>query len=294
VPHPDLVDTARTDGQVNRIEIVSYSDNATVENVPPCLTRSGSSGATCGTQCFGPQFDCDNLAFTQLVSLGFGSGADLNGPLVTQLAERQGGIYMQDPNAAAVASGTVYDLKDFYAKAFGQLTSEFLLSDPKGALAPTQAASDPFTYTGCGDAMLTFTLGWNTPVTPGQLSLMVESPVGDLVVAGDPAVENSRRASWHFSRIRLPYHGAVERTWRGQIIRPHHLYVNGFVTDAFATPKQGTALVRREIHRLCPQGCKRVLYYESGRRTPQSVYEDALKDERQDGLIGGVVSETVN
>jgi hypothetical protein len=86
----------------------------------------------------------------------------------------------------------------------------------------------------------------------------------------------------------------VTGTWRGQIVRPHHLYVNGFVTDAFATPKEGTALVRREIHRLCSQGCKKVLYYESGRRSPKSVYQDALQLDKQAGLLGSVTAVTVD
>jgi hypothetical protein len=357
----DMMNTARSDGQVNTIGIVSYSDSATsdlamtnvdthlldaggpfetakahvatvgasgctaiakglqnavdllcpgnggtcqgfvppagtnsrkailvltdgVENVPPCLQTAGAAGGTCGSQCFGPPFDYTKLAQTQLVSVGFGSGADLNGPLLTLLAERQGGIYMQNPN------GPGYDLKDFYGKAFGSLTSEFVATDPKGLLPANQAASEPFEYNGCSDSTVTFDSGWNIGVTPGDLTLVVDGPNGDLVRAGDPGVQSSRRGLWHFSRVRLPYHGAASGNWRGQIIRPHRLYVNGFVTDAFASPKEGTVLVRREIHRLCPQGCKRVLYYEQGRLSPQSVYQNALQLEKQAGLVGTVTT----
>lgn len=273
-------------GTNSRKAILVMTDG--IENVPPCLQPSGATGPTCGTQCFGAQFTYDNLAFTQLVSVGFGSGSELNGPLLTQVAERQGGIYMQNPNTVG------YDLKDFYGKAFGTLTSEFLATDPKGLLPANQAASEPFEYNGCGDSMVTFDSGWNMSVTPGDLSLVVDSPNGDLVRAGDPAVENSRRSLWHFSRVRLPYHGATIGNWRAQIIRPHHLYFNGFVTDAFASPKDGTSLVRREIHRLCPEGCKKVLYYESGRRSPDSVYRDALLLEKQAGLLGSISTVTVD
>jgi hypothetical protein len=357
----DMLDTNRTDGQKNRIGVVSYSDNASIdmqmtdadpnllavngpletaknniaaqgpagctgigkaiqkavdilcppapgncstftppqgtntrkailvmtdgiENVPPCLQPAGANGGTCGNQCFGASFDYNNLAFTQVVTVGFGSGADLNGPLLTQVAERQGGIYMQNPNANG------FDLKNYFTKAFGELTSEFVLIDPKGTLPAAQPATEPFTYGGCTDSVLTFSSGWNQSVTPGDLTLVVETPNGDLVSTSDPAVQNSRRALWHFSRVRLPYHGANSGTWRGQIIRPHHQYVNGFVTDAFADPKEGTALIRREIHRLCPQGCKKILYYEFGRKTPQSVYRDALQAEKQAGLLGTITT----
>lgn len=352
----DLMDTNRTDGQINRLGVVSYSDNATIdmaitnvdthlrdpggplataisnitatgangctaigkglqkaidilcptasggncqgfssatgnprkailvmtdgiENIPPCLQPSGPAGPTCGNQCFGAQFDYDKLAFTQLVSVGFGSSTDLNAPLLTLLAERQGGIFIQNPNTPG------NDLKNVFAKAFGQLTSEFLLMDPKGTLPANEAATDPVEYTGCADSMLTFTSGWNVGVTPGDLTLVVDNPAGDLVLRGDPRVEYSQQHLWHYSRVRLPYRGAVSGTWRAQIIRRHRVYLNGFTPDGFANIKEGTALVRREIHRLCPQGCKRVLHYEGSRRFPQSAYADALKLERQAGAV---------
>jgi len=103
-------------------------------------------------------------------------------------------------------------------------------------------------------------------------------------------VEHSRQHLWSYSRVRLPYRGAVSGTWRGQIIRRHHQYVNGFTTDAFADPKEGITLIRREIHRLCPQGCKRVLYFEEGRRSPDSVYRDALQLEKQSGAVALVAN----
>ena len=255
-----------------------------VENVPPCLQPAGAAGGTCSAQCFGPQFGYDNLANTQLVSVGFGSGSDLNAPLLTMVSERQGGIFIQNPNTAT------NDLKDFFTKAFGGLTSEFLLFDPKGTLAANQPASDPFEYSGCSDSMLTFASGWNTSVTPGELTLIVDAPNGDLVRGASPAIDSSQQSLWHYSRVRLPYKGQRSGTWRGQIIRPHQLFVNGFTTDAFAAPKDGTTLVRREIHRLCPDGCKRVLYYENGRRSPQSAYRDALKLEQQAGLVASIIT----
>jgi hypothetical protein len=359
----DLMNTSRADGQVNRVGVVSYSDNATtdmaltntdshlkdpggpletaisniaatgpggctaigkgiqaavdilcpggtcqgfssttgnarkailvmtdgIENVPPCLQPAGPTGGTCSNQCFGAQFNYDNLAFTQLVSVGFGSGTDLNGPLLTLLAERQGGIYMQNPN-----SSPANDLKNFYAKAFGQLTSEFLLMDPQGLLPASQAATDPVKYNGCGDSILTFASGWNTGVTPGDLTLVIDNPSGDLVLPHDPEVQNSQQGLYHYSRVNLPYKGAVSGTWRSQIVRRHQIYVNGFTTDAFANLKQGTVLIRREIHRLCPQGCESVLYYEHGRRTPQSVYRDALDLDRLGGALQAVDVATTN
>jgi hypothetical protein len=268
-------------GDNDRKAILLLTDG--VENIAPCLQPAGPSGASCGNQCFGAPFDLEKLEFTQLVAVGFGNTSNLNGPLLTLVAERQGGIYLQNPNAPGD------DLKDFFAKAFANLSSEFLMLDPKGTLAPDAAASETVEYNGCSDSMLTFTSGWHQPIPPGDLKLLVTTPSGDLVRAGDPGIEASRQGLWDFSRIRLPYRGAVSGTWRAQLVRPHSAYVNGFAPDAFADPDEGTALVRREIHRLCPEGCKRVLLFESALlRSGASAYRAAVKAEKDAGLLGSV------
>jgi len=267
-------------GDNDRKAILLLTDG--VENVAPCLKPAGASGASCGSQCFGAKFDLEKLEFTQLVAVGFGNTSNLNGPLLTLVAERQGGIYLQNPN------GPADDLKDFFAKAFGNLSDEFLLLDPKGTLAAGDAASAPVEYTGCADSKLTFTSGWNEALAPGALRLLVTSPTGDLVRASDPGVESSRQPLWDFSRLRLPYRGAVSGTWRAQLVRPHSAYVNGFAPDAFADPDAGTQLVRREIQRLCPDGCARTLLYEAGLRGFRSAYRDAVRAEKLAGLLGAV------
>jgi hypothetical protein len=253
-----------------------------VENVAPCLQPAGPAGGSCGTQCFGSAFDLEKLEFTQVVAVGFGSASNLNGELLTLVAERQGGIYLQNPSMPGD------DLKDFFVKAFAQLSTEFLMLDPKGTLAADAAASTPVEYSGCTDSMLTFTSGWHQAITPGALKLLVTSPAGDLVRAGDPRVEASRQALWDFSRVGLPYRGASSGTWRAQLVRPHNAYVNGFAPDAFADPDEGTALVRREIQRLCPEGCRSVVLFEAGLRGPRSAYRDAVEAEKLSGLLGSV------
>jgi hypothetical protein len=138
--------------------------------------------------------------------------------------------------------------------------------------------------------MLTFTSGWNRSVDPGALKLLVTSPNGDLVRASDPGIEASRQNLWDFSRIRLPYRGAVDGTWHAQLVRPHNAYVNGFAPDVFADPDEGAALVRREIQRLCPDGCRRTVLFERGLRGPRSAYREAVDAERTSGLLANVVA----
>ena len=72
-------------------------------------------------------------------------------------------------------------------------------------------------------------------------------------------------------------------------MRPHRSFLNGFTSDAFGDRPLGIAIVRREIQRLCPERCRRVLYHESATATGASVYEQALKREVEAGTIGAVV-----
>ncbi|HVF60137.1 MAG TPA: VWA domain-containing protein [Thermoanaerobaculia bacterium] len=268
-------------GDNDRKAILLLTDG--LENRPPCLQPAGAGpNPACGTQCFGPQFPYDTLGFTQAVAVGFGNAGSLNGELLTLMTERQGGIYMQNPNAPGD------DLKHFFTKAFGKLTDEFVLVDPQGTLAAADPASEPVEYSSCFDARLTFASGWQTPAAPGELRLQVTTPAGDLVARGAPGVEADRHPTWDFARVSLPHRGASTGTWRAQLVRPHRVYVNGFTPDAFADAAAGVTLVRRQIQRLCPDGCRRVLYFEKERRGPVSVYEGALKAEAATGLVGAV------
>ncbi len=247
-----------------------------MENVPPCLG---------GTDCAGPKFDYSKLGFAQVCAVGFGNAGSLDGDLLTLLAERQGGIYMQNPAAAATD-----DLKKFFVMAYGQLTDEFLLADPNGFLAANEPASEPVRYDVCSDSRLTFASGWKTPITPGALRLLVQTPSGRLVRSTTPGVQASVQNAWDYKRIPLPHLNESSGTWRAHLIRPHRTFVNGFTTDSFVKADEGVSLVRRQIQRLCPDGCDKVLYFEDGRRGPESAYARALEAESANGLIRTVVT----
>jgi hypothetical protein len=273
-------------GDNDRKAILVLTDG--MENTPPCLNRIDAAPSGCYSECrstsAADQLDFDELEFTQLVAVGFGQTGSLNGDLLTLVAERQGGIYMQNPNMPGD------DLKDFFVKAFGNLTDEFLLFDPRGFLAASDPVSDPIEYTSCGDTKLTFASGWKTPVAPGELRLLINAPSGDLVRASDPRVQASTEETWDYARIVLPYNGESSGTWRAHLVRRHQLYMNGFTPDSFSAPDEGIAIVRRQIQRLCPDGCRSTLYYEAGRLGDTSAYEKALSLEQDAGLLGEVAA----
>jgi hypothetical protein len=266
------------------------------ENRQPCLSSAGDPTPSCGGVCGGDQFDLRTLGpHTQLCAVGFGQEGSVNGNLLTLIAERQGGIYMQSPALGPDDGGGSdwVDLKNFFVKCFGILSDETNAIDPEGTMAAGELATEVVEYTSCGDGKLTFVGGWNVPAEPGDLRILVTAPSGDLVRSAAPTVEGSLKPEWSFQRVRLPHGGDDTGTWRAQLIRRHHRFVNAFTTDSFVDLEgQGVPLVRRQIQRLCPDGCPTVLYFEDGRLGPQSAYELAIAAESAAGVLGSVTSAT--
>jgi outer membrane protein assembly factor BamB len=262
-----------------------------LENRQPCLNPAQpTQTASCGSTCGGQQFPFNELGeHSQLCALGFGQEGSLNQELLTLVAERQGGIYTQTPDLRA--DNVWQDLNEFFVKCFGELSDEFVGLDPKGTLERHQFATEPAVYSSCGDDKLTFVGGWNTAVAAKDLRILVNAPNGDLVAADDPSVEASFQDKWSFLRLELPYRTQAGGGWRSQLIRRHRSYVNGFTTDSLPTTT-GVSLVRRQIQRLCPDGCDTILYFEDGRLGAASSYDLALTAEEQAGLIAPRVTAT--
>ncbi len=258
-------------GENERKAILLLTDGK--ENRAPCLEAGCQGGG-------GAEIDYTTLDVTQLCAVGLGNAASINGELLTLLAERQGGIYLNNTDT------TGNDLKDFFAKCFAQLTDEFIGLDPQGTLAAAEPATEIVPYESCDENRLTFTAGWTRSDLAGdRLRLLVTSPEGDAWVPGPGYGETSTQASWAFKRSPLPFNGQDRGTWTMQLLRPQKAFVNGFTTDSFRDEKQGVRFVRREIQRLCPVGvggemsCGRVLYFEDGAYGP-SAYKGALELER--------------
>jgi hypothetical protein len=273
-PTGDCTSYTPSAGENSRKAILLITDG--LETRAPCLKAACAPGGT------GAEIDYAKLAGTQVCAIGASDVPPPNGDLLRLFAERQGGIYMQAgrlPDAVTLAK--------FFTLCFGQLSSEFLALDPAGNLGTGDPASAPITYASSGDTTLTFIGSWQNAVQPGDLQILISSPSGALVSLGDPTVESSLRSERAFVRISLPYRGEAGGTWRAHLIRPHRTFVNAFTTDGFAAPADGVTLVRREIQRLCPEGCGSVLLFEDGRIGSRSAYQDALDAEVG---AGGVVS----
>jgi hypothetical protein len=250
-----------------------------LENTPHCV-----DGAT--LPCQGQEIPYEgadpykSLGYTQVCAVGYGDASALDGDLLTRLTERQGGIY--------IGAKDVDDLKDFFAKCYGEVTDALLGLDPKGVLEPEALVSEPSRYGSCQDSNVTFVLGWQEPVPQGSLRLEVTTPSGAAVNLASPAVRRDQATTWDFARVGLPHAGESSGQWTAHAVRPHRSYVNGFTSDAFEDKALGVAIVRRQIQRLCPEPCRQVLYYESPTASGASVYAEALQKEVAAGTIGSL------
>ena len=261
-----------------------------LENRPPCIQREDAAPGGCGGVCRSTdpndQLDFSRLEYTQVASVGFGSSGSLNGDLLTLLAERQGGIYMQNPN-----TDPENDLKQFFTKAFGELTDQFPFNDPNGFLPANQPVSEAVVYDSCGfDQKVTFASGWKRATPERELRLLVTSPEGDLVREVDASVTGKHGDTWAYRTVHFPFRGQSNGPWRARLIRPHQFFVNGFTTDSFADPEEGVSLIRQQIQRLCPDGCESVLYFEDGRLGDTSAYEKAIDTEVSTGLLNSATA----
>ena len=105
-----------------------------------------------------PQLDYDKLEFTQVVAVGFGNAGSLNGEPPDPPGRAPGRhLHARTPTLPGQTTSSTSS-----RKAFGQLTDEFLLIDPRGLLTVDRRDPEPVEYTACGDDELTFASGWQT------------------------------------------------------------------------------------------------------------------------------------
>lgn len=225
------------------------------------------------------------LVDTHLCAVGFGTAGSLDGPKLRDLAENQGGVYLSDADPL--------NLKKYFVECFADIFDTFVGKDPISSLPANRSASDPVVHVAESDGEVAFTLAWDDPMPAGSLRLAVTSPTGAPVNLSDPGVESRFGPSWHIVRIKLPYAGEQAGGWSARVVRPMRAYVNGFLPTAFADPEVGTVLVQQQIAQLCPDRCKRVLYYEdfpvsTTHGAHNSVYFAALMRARTAGALGAI------
>lgn len=149
------------------------------------------------------------LAGIDLHAIGFGTEVNLDGALLSRLAQSHNGLYAR--------AGSPLDLKKFFALAFGNIFESGTLTDPPSVLQAGQTKGDTVTFEVFDEDTVTIVMGWDRDDV--ELDLQVEAPSGTTIAPGGPGVESSLGRTWRFSRVSLPQNGEREGTWRIQVGR---------------------------------------------------------------------------
>jgi hypothetical protein len=131
------------------------------------------------------------LGDTQVCAIGFGDEAALNADRLTLLAERQGGIHIQNPSFDPADEGTFRDIKAAFAKCLGVTNTLIEALDPEGTMRSVEFASDPVTTSLCEEDQATFVAGWKE--SDNNTRLHVTTPSGALVTLSSSSTTRASR-----------------------------------------------------------------------------------------------------
>jgi len=147
------------------------------------------------------------LGTTQLNVIGFGSDAEINGPLLSRVAREHGGDFTRAIDGLS--------LRKFFGLSFGNIFEAGALGDPDHVLPGNRRESDPHTFNICGEERFTLVLGWDSPATP--LRANIRRPSGQPVNL--KLVDSERGRTWAFWRVPLPHEGEQDGTWQFTVSR---------------------------------------------------------------------------
>jgi len=147
------------------------------------------------------------LGSTKLCVIGFGSDAEIDGPLLSRIAQQHGGDFTRAVDGLA--------LRKFFGLCFGNIFETGALGDPEFVLKAQQAESDPHKFFVCGEERVTVVLGWDDPSTP--LRAHIKTPSGKPI--NEKRIETVRGQTWVFYRIPLPHIGERDGAWQFTVDR---------------------------------------------------------------------------
>lgn len=148
-----------------------------------------------------------SLGTTKLSVIGFGSDAEIDGPLLSRIARQHGGQFTRAVDGLA--------LRKFFGLCFGNIFETGALSDPDFLLRASQTESEPHSFSVCGEERVTVVLGWDHPSTP--LQAHIRTPSGKLI--NEKRAQVARGRTWAFWRIPLPHQNERDGTWQFTVDR---------------------------------------------------------------------------
>ena len=148
-----------------------------------------------------------SLGATKLNVIGFGSDADIDGPLLSRVARQHRGQFTRAVDGLA--------LRKFFGLSFGNIFESGALGDPDFRLRAGQSESDPHKFSVCGEERITLILGWEDPAAP--LRAHIRTPAGHLI--NERKIRPIRGRTWAFWKIPLPHQGERDGTWSFTAVR---------------------------------------------------------------------------
>lgn len=167
---------------------------------------------TDGLQNTPPMIDAaaSDIGATTVHAIGLGTEANLDGAILSDLAQSTGGAYTR--------AGDGLDLKKFFALAFGDIFEAGTLTDPTFDLPRDQDETGSVEFAVCDEERITVVTGWDRP--DGQLEIVLTAPDATVLTASTPGVEASAGRTWAFLKVPLPHAGQREGTWTVRFRRP--------------------------------------------------------------------------
>jgi hypothetical protein len=167
---------------------------------------------TDGLQNTPPMIDAavGDIGDTTVHAIGLGTEANLDGAILSDLAQSAGGAYTR--------AGDGLDLKKFFALAFGDIFEAGTLADPTAHLPRERDETEPVEFSVCDEDRITVVVGWDR--SDGRLEIVLTAPDGTVITSGTPAVEAATGRTWTFLKVPLPHAGQREGTWMVRFRRP--------------------------------------------------------------------------
>lgn len=151
-----------------------------------------------------------DIGATTVHAIGLGTESNLDGAILSQLAQSTGGAYTR--------AGDGLDLKKFFALAFGDIFEAGTLTDPTAELPRDRNQTEPVEFDVCDEERITVVVGWDR--TDGRLEPVLTTPDGTVITAGTAGIEASAGRTWFFLKVSLPHGGQREGTWKVHFRRP--------------------------------------------------------------------------
>jgi hypothetical protein len=148
-----------------------------------------------------------SLGTTKLNVIGFGSDAEIDGPLLSRVARQHRGQFTRAVDGLA--------LRKFFGLSFGNIFESGALGDPDFLLHAGRTESDPHKFSVCGEAQITLILGWDDPAA--ALRAHIRTPSGQLI--NERKIRPVRGRTWVFWKIPLPHQGERDGTWTLTAVR---------------------------------------------------------------------------